>query len=93
MTHAREGIELIGALKTPSLRNLAGTAPYMHKGQIATLSETLNHYNRAPLAMIGHNEAEEPLGLLPFEIKQLEAFLLTLTAPVAVDEKWLKPPQ
>lgn len=93
LTHAREGIELIGALKTPSLRNLAGTAPYMHKGQIATLSETLNHYNRAPLAMIGHNEAEEPLGLLPFEIKQLEAFLLTLTAPVAVDEKWLKPPQ
>jgi len=93
LTHAREGIELIGALKTPSLRNLAGTAPYMHKGQIATLSETLNHYNWAPLAMIGHNEAEEPLGLLPFEIKQLEAFLLTLTAPVAVDEKWLQPPQ
>jgi len=93
LTHAREGIELIGALKTPSLRNLAGTAPYMHKGQIATLSETLNHYNRAPLAMIGHNEAEEPLELLPFEIKQLEAFLLTLTAPVAVDEKWLQPPQ
>ena len=93
LTHAREGVELIAALKTPSLRNLEGTAPYMHKGQIKTLKETLDHYNSAPLAMIGHNEAEEPLGLLPFELKQLEAFLLTLTAPVAVEEKWLQPPR
>ena len=93
LTHAREGVELIAALKTPSLRNLEGTAPYMHKGQIDTLEETLDHYNRAPLAMIGHNEAEEPLGLLSFELKQLEAFLLTLSAPVAVDQKWLEPPR
>jgi len=41
--------------------------------------------------MIGHNEAENPLGLLPFERRQLEAFLNTLSAPVAVDPKWLEP--
>lgn len=93
LTHAREGVELIGAFKTPSLRNLQGTAPYMHKGQIADLAETLDHYNTAPFAMIGHNEAEEPLGLLPHELKQLEAFLNALTAPIAADQRWLQAPQ
>ena len=92
LTHARDGVELIGALKTPSLRNLTGTAPYMHKGQIKTLAETIEHYNDAPFAMIGHNEAENPLRLLPFERRQLEAFLEALAAPVAVEPAWLMPP-
>jgi len=77
---ARSGPELIGAVRTPSLRNLDGTAPYMHKGQIETLAAVLEHYNDAPDAMIGHNEAE-PLGLSARELRQLEAFLGTLTAP------------
>jgi cytochrome c peroxidase len=93
LTFARDGIELIGAMKSPSLRNLEGTAPYMHKGQLKTLTEVLDHYNQAPLAIIGHNEAEGPLGLLPFELKQLESFLTTLAAPVAVEEQWLQPPE
>jgi len=93
LIHAREGVELIGALKTPSLRNLKETAPYMHKGQIRTLAETLNHYNTAPFAMIGHNEAEEILGMLSFELNQLEAFLGTLQSPIDVDPRWLEPPQ
>ncbi len=78
---ARAGFELIGAFRTPSLRNLDGTAPYMHKGQLATLAEVLDHYNRAPLAMIGHNETS-PLELNRRELMQLEKFLNTLTAPV-----------
>ncbi|NQV86569.1 MAG: cytochrome-c peroxidase, partial [Woeseiaceae bacterium] len=56
---ARTGAGLIGAFKTPSLRNLA--APFMHKGHLATLADVVNHYNQAPDAMIGHNEAT-PLG-------------------------------
>ena len=76
----RTGIELVGAFKTPSLRNLENTAPFMHKGQIATLAEVLEHYNAAPDAMIGHNEAK-PLGLSGRERMQLEAFLGTLAAP------------
>jgi cytochrome c peroxidase len=79
---ARTGIELIGAFKTPSLRNLENTAPFMHKGQLATLADVLQHYNDAPDAMIGHNEAE-PLGLDARELGQIEAFLATLAAPVA----------
>jgi len=80
LTFARTGPELIGAFRTPSLRNLENTAPYGHKGQLATLTDMLAHYNAAPDAMIGHNEAK-PLGLSARELMQLEAFLLTLAAP------------
>lgn len=78
----RTGPELIGAFRTPSLRNLENTAPYGHKGQIATLADMLAHYNAAPDAMIGHNEAK-PLGLSKRELGHLEAFLNTLSAPVS----------
>lgn len=79
---ARTGVDLIGAFKTPSLRNLENTAPYMHKGQLATIADVLDHYNDAPDAMIGHNEAK-PLELGKRELSQLEAFLGTLAAPVS----------
>lgn len=92
LTFVRSGIELIGSTRTPSLRNLGGTAPYSHKGQSETIAELLDIYNRAPLAMIGHNEAEDKLNLSRRELKQLEAFLMTLDAPLATPEKWLKAP-
>lgn len=76
----RTGPELIGAVRTPSLRNVEHTAPYMHKGQLGTLMDVLKHYNEAPDAMIGHNEAK-PLGLSRRELRQLEAFLGTLDGP------------
>jgi cytochrome c peroxidase len=83
--------ELLGAVRTPSLRNLAGTEPYMHKGQIPTLTAALDHYNRALPAMIGHNEAV-PLNLGQRELRQLESFLDTLDAPLATPAEWLAPP-
>ncbi len=76
----RTGTELIGAFRTPSLRNLENTQPYMHKGQLPDLMAVLEHYNEAPEAMIGHNEAE-PLGLSRRELRQLEAFMHSL-API-----------
>jgi len=82
---ARTGAELIGAFRTPSLRNLENTAPYGHKGQLADLTTVLEHYNEAPDAMIGHNEAK-PLDLSNRQLGQLEAFLHTLDAPVDVLE-------
>jgi cytochrome c peroxidase len=69
------------AYKVPSLRNVAERAPYMHAGQFASLAEVLDHYNRAPAAPLGHSELE-PLGLKPSELRQLEAFLRTLTGPI-----------
>jgi cytochrome c peroxidase len=77
---ARTDATLIGAFKTPSLRNLENTAPFMHKGQFQTIAEVLQHYNIAADAMIGHNEAK-PLGLSGHELDHLEAFLATLAAP------------
>jgi cytochrome c peroxidase len=55
------------------------------------LFATLQHYNEAPLAIIGHNEAK-PLKLRDSDLRQLEAFLLTLSSPLAIDEKWLRAP-
>ncbi len=88
---ARSGDDVVGAQRTPSLRNVTETAPYMHAGQLATLGDVLDHYNRAGLALVGHNEAK-PLNLRPAELRMLEAFLQTLTAPMAVDPRWLVPP-
>jgi cytochrome c peroxidase len=66
------------AYKVPSLRNVAERAPYMHAGQFTSLAEVLDHYNRAPAAPSGHSELE-PLHLKSTELRQLEAFLRTLT--------------
>ncbi|WPP52466.1 cytochrome-c peroxidase [Catalinimonas niigatensis] len=40
----------IGAYKTPTLRNVALTAPYMHDGRFQSLKEVLDHYNQNMLA-------------------------------------------
>jgi cytochrome c peroxidase len=73
------------AYKVPSLRNVAGRAPYMDAGQFATLAEVLDHYNRAPMAASGHTELQ-PLRLKREELRQLEAFLRTLSGPVVVNK-------
>ena len=91
LRYARTGVELIGATRTPSLRNLNNTAPFQHKGQLVTLSDVLTHYDQAPPAMIGHNEAKE-LYLRDWELRALEAFLGSLRAPIAADDKWLQSP-
>lgn len=88
---ARDDNELVGAQKTPSLRNITETAPYMHGGQIADLTAVMRHYNDAPTSMLSHNEAK-PLGLRSVQLSQLVAFMNTLTAPLNVDPKWLAPP-
>ena len=73
-----EGEELVRAYKTPSLRGVADRAPYMHAGQIATLTEVIEHYDRAPKSPFGHSELK-PLKLSPSERRQIEAFLRTLS--------------
>ena len=67
------------AFKVPSLRNVAERAPYMHAGQFSTLTEVIDHYNRAPRAPAGHTELE-PLRLSAQERRQIEAFLRSLTS-------------
>ncbi len=84
-----DGVELAGAFKVPTLRNVARTAPYMHTGQFETLGQVLEHYSR-PGFGIGHQELA-PTNFDEQQRRQLAAFLGTLTSEVA-DPKWLAPP-
>lgn len=74
---------------TPSLRNVALTAPYMHDGRFATLEEVIDHYNTPfeKSATLDPNLAKHPAGLNLSEADQkaLIAFLKTLSDP-AMDQ-------
>lgn len=86
-----EGEPLVRAYKPPTLRNASVRAPYMHAGQMATLEDVLDHYNRAPAAPAGHSELK-PLGLSRKELVQLAAFLRTLETPIAAPAAYLQAP-
>lgn len=71
-----------GEFKTPSLRNVTLTAPYMHQGQFETLREVLHHYSTLENALPVHQHAETilvPVGFTEQEISDVEAFLSALT--------------
>lgn len=85
------GASQLRQFRVPSLRNVAERAPYMHAGQIATLRDVVQHYNRAPAAPAGHSELK-PLGLSAREVDQLAAFLGTLSGAVRAEAKWLRAP-
>lgn len=65
--------------KTPTLRNIALTAPYMHNGTFSTLHEVVGFYNRGGEANENLDPLIKPLGLNEGEINALVAFLHTLT--------------
>jgi cytochrome c peroxidase len=70
-----------GEFRTPSLRNVAVTAPYMHDGRIPTLRAVLRHYSELDEDRL-HADGERilrRLNLKPNEINDLLAFLETLT--------------
>jgi cytochrome c peroxidase len=78
----------LGHFKTPTLRNVALTAPYMHAGQLATLADVVRHYSTladaAPPADPGHVEALiTPMNLGDEEIADVVAFLESLTSEQA----------
>lgn len=71
------------AFKTPTLRNIAKTAPYMHNGAYQTLEQVLDFYNRGGGEGIGIHLANQTLStdhlkLSKQEIKSIIAFLKTL---------------
>jgi cytochrome c peroxidase len=76
--------------KVPSLRNVAERSHYMDAGQFASLRDVLEHYNAAPAAPAGHSELK-PLHLTESELRQLEAFLRSLSAPLATRPALLAP--
>jgi cytochrome c peroxidase len=67
--------------RTPSLRNVALTAPYMHNGSLATLEEVVDFYDKAENTNGLLDPLIKPLKLSDNEKKSLIAFLQSLTSP------------
>ena len=75
----------MGKFKTPTLRNIELTAPYMHDGRFATLEEVIEHYNNG----VQHSNTLDPIMTKPgkefglrlskHDVDDLIAFLKTLT--------------
>jgi cytochrome c peroxidase len=73
-----------GKFKTPSLRNLAYTAPYMHDGRFATLDEVINHYseglqNSPTISPLLKYIGQGGVQLTASDKASLKAFLLSLS--------------
>jgi cytochrome c peroxidase len=81
-THASE---LVGAFKTPTLRNVSQTAPYGHDGRFKNLQEILDHYNEPEKVKpaVGHREGTvRNLHLSASELQNLEVFMKALNSDV-----------
>jgi cytochrome c peroxidase len=79
----------IGAFKTPTLREISRSAPYMHDGRFKTLEEVVNFYNKGGVKNPHQDELVIPLELTDEEKRDLVAYLRTLNG-----EGWqqIKPP-
>ena len=77
--------ELLGAFKTPGLRNIILSAPYMHDGSESSLEDVINFYNKGGEHKKSLSSLIKPLDLNSAEIADLVAFLGALTAPVTIE--------
>ena len=68
-----------GAFKTPTLRDITLTAPYMHNGTYKSLEEVVEHYNRGGDDKANLDPNMKPLNLTEAEQKDIVEFLKTLT--------------
>ena len=72
-------VKLRYAFKTPTLRDVARRAPYMHDGSVATLEAVIDLYDRGGIDRASRSPLIFPLGLSTAEKADLMAFLHTLT--------------
>jgi len=81
------GFDDLGSFKTPTLRNIAVTAPYMHDGSLKTLNDVMVHYNNGGVTIEGDPVNDflsggiRPLNLTDEQIDDLVAFMEALTSP------------
>lgn len=68
-----------GAFKTPTLRDVAHTAPYMHDGRFKTLEEVVEHYDKGGIQNPHLDRRLKPLHLTSQEKADLVAFLKSLS--------------
>ncbi len=75
-------MRVLGAFKTPTLRNVARTAPFMHDGSLATLEEVIEFYDGGGNANPYQDPDIRPLNLNASERSALLAFLRSLSGKV-----------
>jgi cytochrome c peroxidase len=78
----------LGQFKSPSLRNVERTAPYMHDGRFATLEQVIDHYSKGVQAHPNLGPQVRRLNFTDSERAALVAFLRTLT-----DQRFLTDPK
>ncbi len=82
-----KGFDDLGSFKTPTLRNVAVTAPFFHDGSAATLRDAVVHYNNGGVTTKGDPVNDflsggiRPLDLSEDQIDDLVAFMESLTSP------------
>ena len=76
ITHRKEDI---GKFKTPSLRNVAITYPYMHDGSFENLEQVIDHYSNGGKKHFNQSEKIKGFSITSIEKEQLIAFLKSLT--------------
>ena len=82
-----EELDVLGAFKTPTLRNVEVTAPFMHDGSLKTLRDVVVHYNNGGVTNKGERVNDflsggiRELNLSDQQITDLVAFMEALTSP------------
>jgi cytochrome c peroxidase len=71
-----------GAFKTPTLREISRTAPYMHDGSVVTLDDVIEYYDRGGNANATLDPEIRPLRLTGAEKRALRSFVETLSGVV-----------
>ncbi|MUK91057.1 hypothetical protein GNP80_01170 [Aliivibrio fischeri] len=79
----KEGDDLVGALKVPSLRNLHNSSHFMHDLRFSTLESVIHHY-MYPTGYMHDYVDIKPLRLTPIKRKHLIAFLKALNEPYSL---------
>lgn len=74
-----------GAFKTPTLRDIARTAPYLHDGSVKTLEDVIELYDKGGIKNLYLSPKMVPLHLTPQEKADLVEFLKSLTGEVAAE--------
>lgn len=83
----------IGAFKTPTLRDIELTTPYMHNGSEKTLIDVVRFYNRGGNANSNLDERLHPLHLSDDEINNLVEFMRALTSDEILRQTQSSKPQ
>jgi cytochrome c peroxidase len=82
----------LGAFKTPTLRDIARTGPYMHDGSEMTLEQVVEYYDRGGNANPSLDPDMKPLKLTKDEVKAVVAFMEALTGEIRKVELPKLPP-